>query len=133
MPARKAPGRASQASRREEIGAMPNIDMKATAISSKMNKAAVLSEIAAATDLTRAQVASVLDGLELLIHRHVKKRGVGEFTIPGLIKIRKVRQPATRKRMGRNPATGEPVAVPAKPACWRLRLKPLTGLKRMIA
>ena len=113
--------------------ARPNVNMKPTAISNKMNKAAVLSEIAAATDLTRAQVASVLDGLELLIQRHIKKRSVGEFTIPGLIKIRKIRQAATRKRMGRNPATGESVMIPAKPASWRLQLKPLARLKQMVA
>ncbi len=97
-----------------------------------MSKAAVLTELAQATSLTRAQVGAVLDGMELLIQRHIKKRGAGEFTIPGLIKIRKVRKGATRKRMGRNPKTGEQIQIPAKPAYNRVRVSALGKLKKMI-
>ena len=106
--------------------------MKATAISQKMSKAAVLSEIAQATNLTRGQVGAVLEGLELLIERHIKKRGVGEFTIPGIVKIRKVRKAATRKRTGRNPKTGEEIEIPAKKAYNRVRVAALGKLKKMV-
>ena len=108
------------------------LDMKTTAISQKMSKAAVLTELAQATNLTRAQVGLVLEGMETLIARHIKKRGAGEFTIPGLIKIKKIRKTATRKRMGRNPKTGESIKIPAKPAYNRLRVSALGKLKKMV-
>jgi len=107
--------------------------MKTTAISTKMSKATVLRELAQATDLSRTQVEAVLDGMELLIQRHIKRRGVGEFRISGLIKIQKVRKAATRKRMGRNPRTGEQIEIPAKPAYNRVRLSPLGKLKDMVS
>ena len=103
------------------------------ALRTKMNKAAMLTHIAGQTGLTRMQVASVLDELEILIERHIKKRAVGTFAIPGLLKIRSVKRGATKKRMGRNPATGEPVEIAAKPASTKVRVTPLKRLKEMVA
>ena len=103
-----------------------------TALRTKMSKSAILTHIAGETGLTRVQVGSVLDELQILIERHVKKRAVGTFSLPGLLKIRSVKRPATKKRMGRNPATGEPVEVAAKPATTRVRVTPLKRLKEMV-
>lgn len=105
---------------------------KTTAIRQKMSKAQILAHLATQTGLTRAQVDSVLDELEVLVMRHVKKRAVGEFTLPGLLKIRSVKRPATKKRMGRNPATGEQIEIPARPATTRVRATPLKRLKEMV-
>ena len=105
---------------------------KTTAIRQKMSKAQILAHLATQTGLTRAQVNSVLDELEVLVMRHVKKRAVGEFTLPGLLKIRSVKRPATKKRMGRNPATGEQIEIPARPATTRVRATPLKRLKEMV-
>jgi nucleoid DNA-binding protein len=102
------------------------------AISKKLTKTGILNEIAQNTDLTRAQVNSVLDELETLIERHIKKRGAGEFTLPGLLKIRSVKKPATKKRMGRNPATGEEIEIGPKPASIRVRITALKRLKEMV-
>ena len=105
---------------------------KAPAISKKLTKTGILAEIAENTGLTRAQVDSVLDELETLIERHIKKRSVGEFTLPGLLKIRSVKRPATKKRMGRNPATGEEIVIGPKPASIRVRVTALKRLKEMV-
>lgn len=104
----------------------------APAVTSKMTKTGILNEIAERTDLSKKQVDSVLAELETLIERHIKKRGAGEFTLPGLLKIRSVKRPATKKRMGRNPATGEEIVIPAKPATTRVRVTPLKRLKEMV-
>ena len=104
---------------------------KATAIRNKMSKAQILTHLATETGLTRKQVGSVMDELEVLIMRHIKKRSVGEFTLPGLMKIRSVRRPATKKRMGRNPATGEQIEIAAKPATTQVRVRTLKRLKEM--
>lgn len=105
---------------------------KITAVKTKMTKTAILNELSEKTDLSRKQVALVLDELEILIERHIRKRGAGEFTLPGLLKIRSVKRPATKKRMGRNPATGEEIMIGAKPASIRVRVTPLKRLKAMV-
>ena len=106
---------------------------KATALKTKMTKSGILTEISTNTGLSRAQVGSVIDELETLIERHIKKRAVGEFTLPGLMKIKSVKRPATKKRMGRNPATGEEIEIAAKPASVRVRVTPLKRLKEMVS
>ena len=102
------------------------------AIKTKMTKTQILNELAESTELSRKQVASVLEELESLIERHIKKRGAGEFTLPGLLKIKSVKRPATKKRLGRNPATGEEIWIGPKPASIRARVTALKKLKMMV-
>lgn len=105
----------------------------ANPVGDKMTKTGILNELSERTELTRKQVTAVLDELESLIERHVRKKGgVGEFTLPGLLKIRRVERPATKKREGRNPATGETITIPAKKASTRVRVTTLKRLKAMV-
>jgi nucleoid DNA-binding protein len=106
---------------------------KATAVTEKMSKAMMLNEIAASTGLARKDVASVMTELESIIERHLKKRAVGEFALPGLLKIKTVKKPAQRARKGvPNPfKPGETMDVAAKPASVRVRITPLKKLKDM--
>ena len=68
-----------------------------------------------------------------MIEGHMKKRGSGEFTIPDTgVKIRRVRKPARKARMGRNPATGEEMKIAAKPASTVVRVTALKALKDTI-
>ena len=129
---RKAPAKKTAARKAPAKKAAASKSTAKKAITSKMTKTAILNEIATNTDLSRAQVASVLDELESLIERHIRKRAVGEFTLPGLLKIKAAKRPATKKRMGRNPATGEEIVIPAKPATTRVRVTALKKLKDMI-
>ncbi len=125
---RKAAAKKTSAAKRQASTAAT----KTTALKAKMSKTGILSNIAESTDLTRAQVAAVFDELEVLIERHIKKRAVGEFTLPGLMKIKSVKRPATKARMGRNPATGEEIQIGPKPASIRVRVAPLKKLKEMV-
>jgi nucleoid DNA-binding protein len=131
-PAKKAPARKARAKAPARRKAAPAPKKSVPAISTKMTKTGILNEIAGNTGLNRKQVASVLDELEVLIERHIKKRGAGEFTLPGLLKIRSVKRPATKKRMGRNPATGEEIVIGPKPASIRVRVTALKRLKEMV-
>ena len=63
---------------------------KTPAIQKKYTKTQILNEIANNTELSKKDVAAVLDELGVLIERHIKKRAVGEFTLPGLLKIKSV-------------------------------------------
>lgn len=58
---------------------------KMTAVAERYNKTQILTEIADNTELTKKQVQAVLDNLGDVIERHVKKRAVGEFVLPGLL------------------------------------------------
>ena len=100
-----------------------------------MNKTQILLEIAENTGIPRKQVAAVLDELGSLIGNHIRKGGVGQFTMPGLLKVKAVKKPAQKARKGvPNPfKPGETMNVPAKPASVRVRILPLKKLKEMAA
>ena len=105
---------------------------KMTAVKNPMTKSAIINEIIQNTQLNKKQVSSVLDELAILIERHIKKRSPGQFTLPGLMKIEVKKKPATKKREGRNPQTGEKIIIKAKPAHRVVRIKPLKKMKDMI-
>ena len=105
---------------------------KMTAVKKPMTKSGIINELTQNTQLNRKQVSSVLDELAILIERHIKKRAPGQFTLPGLMKIEVKKRPATKKREGRNPRTGEKMIIKAKPAHRVVRIKPLKRVKDMI-
>ena len=131
-PVKKAPVKKAAAKKAPAKKASAAPVKKAPGIKTKMTKTAILNEIATNTNLSRAQVSSVMDELESVIERHIRKRAAGEFTLPGLLKIKAAKRPATKKRMGRNPATGAEIVIPAKPATTRVRVTALKKLKDMI-
>jgi nucleoid DNA-binding protein len=106
---------------------------KAPAVKAPMKKTAILNEITTSTGLTKKQVSSVFDELEILIERHIKKRATGQFTLPGLMKIEVKRKPATKARKGINPFTGEETMFKAKPARNVVKVRPLKKMKDMVA
>ncbi len=104
---------------------------KMTAISEPLTKSQLLSTLAENTGLDKKSVTAVMDELSAVIERHLKKRGAGEFTVPGLMKIKTVRKPATKARKGINPFTGEEMMFKAKPAKTVVKVQPLKALKDM--
>lgn len=98
-------------------------------IAERQNKTQILQQIADATELSKKQVQAVLDELTNVIEGHIKKKGVGEFVLPGLLKITTVKKPATKARKGINPFTGEEVMFKAKPASTSVKVRPLKKLK----
>ena len=103
------------------------------AIAEPLTKTQLLQELSESTELTKKQIQSVLDELADVIERHVKKRGAGQFTLPGLLKVTVVRKPATKARKGTNPFTGEETVFKAKPARNVVKVRPLKKLKDMVA
>ena len=67
-----------------------------------------------------------------LIAKELGKKGPGQFVVPGLLKLKVVRKPATKARPGTNPFTGEPMTIQAKPARNVVRALPLKALKEMV-
>lgn len=98
-------------------------------IAERLNKTQILQQIADASELSKKQVQAVLDELTNVIEGHVKKKGIGEFVLPGLLKITTVKKPATKARKGINPFTGLEVTFKAKPASTTVKVRPLKKLK----
>ncbi len=74
-----------------------------------MTKSETLQTLAETTGKTKKEVAEMLDAIVALAYKETKKSG--EFTLPGLGKLKKKHRDA---RMGRNPATGATISIPAK-------------------
>ncbi len=109
---------------------------KKKAASSKAAKARTKGEIytalADATGLKRKEVAAVFDELSGIIKKDIGRRGPGTFTVPGLLKLKVKRKPATKARKGINPFTGEEMMFKAKPAKNVVKATPLKALKEMV-
>jgi DNA-binding protein HU-beta len=93
-------------------------------------KSEVLTQISKDTGLSRKQVGSVFDSLGGSIKKSLRSNGL--FTVPGLMKLKVVKKPATKAREGINPFTGEKMTFKAKPASKKVRVLPLKNLKAMV-
>ncbi len=102
------------------------------ASNSPTTKSEAMSYIAEQTGLTKKDVGSVFETLSGLIKRDLKKNGPGVFSVPGLMKIKVVRKPATKARKGVNPFTGEDTIFKAKPARNVVKIAALKALKDMV-
>ncbi len=104
---------------------------KTTALKEAMTKTQLLAEISENTGLAKKDVAAVLDDLADQIDRHVKKGAVGQFTLPGLLKIKTVKKPARKAQKDvPNPfRPGETMDVAAKPASVQVKALALKKLK----
>ncbi len=105
---------------------------KLTAIRDPYTKAKLIAAISEDTGLTRREVASVFDSLGNYMHRHLKKRSCGAFTLPGLAKFSVRAKKATRAHTRPNPfRPGEMMDVAAKPARRVVKVRVLKGIKEM--
>ena len=114
----------------DHLGATVGVNMLNGGVILALMCVPIITSIAEDTGLSRKQVADVFLSMNNLVTRHIQKRGSGEFTIPDLgVKIRRVQKPRTKARMGRNPATGEAIKIPAKPATTVVKVAALKALK----
>ena len=109
---------------------------KSEPASASRPKAATKSEIfgtlAEKTGLGKKDVSRLFDALGELIGKELSKKGPGQFVIPGLLKLKVVRKPATKAKQGVNPFTKEPMAIKAKPARNVVKAIPMKGLKELV-
>lgn len=95
-----------------------------------LSKSALVELIATENDVPRAIAKGMLASLENAMLGSVHPRGVGEFTLPGLMKVTLRKVPARKAgTLVRNPATGEMTPGAAKPASVRVKARPLSKLK----
>ncbi len=98
----------------------------------RLTKAQVIAEISNSSDMDKKSVNKVFESLSDVIRKQLTGRGPGEFVIPGLVKLRVVKKPATKERQGINPFTKQPITIPAKPASKKVRATVLKSLKDLV-
>ena len=98
-------------------------------IKEALTKSGLVAHIADSTGVASKDVRAVLASLENAVAGSVSKKGIGSFTLPGLLKITSVKVAAKPKRKGINPFTKEEQWFAAKPASTKLKVRPLKKLK----
>ena len=98
-------------------------------IKEALTKSGLIAHIAEVSEVAAKDVRAVLAALEGAMSASVSKKGVGQFTLPGMMKITASKVAAKPKRKGINPFTKEEVWFAAKPASIKLKVRPLKKLK----
>jgi nucleoid DNA-binding protein len=96
------------------------------------SKSEIFTKLAETSGLSKKQITSVFDSLSELIKNDLGKKGPGLFVVPGLLKIKVVRKPATPAARKMNPFTKQMQDYPAKPARNVVKAQPLKTLKEMV-
>lgn len=98
-------------------------------IKTAFSKTELNKHLAEATGVDAKAVKAVVAALEATILMSVHKAGLGQFTLPGLLKATVVKVPAKKKRFGKDPFTGQERWFPAKPASTKIKVRPMKKLK----
>lgn len=97
-----------------------------------MDSMQTIAWLSQATGLSAAQIGGLFDALAGLAKKNLNE-GRGEFTIPGLLKLKVVLAPATEERTGIHPITKKRTVFQAKPARNVVKMVPSTGLSEAVA
>jgi nucleoid DNA-binding protein len=95
-------------------------------------KADIYNTLSEKTGLSKKEIASVFSAMSDLIAKELGKKGPGLFILPGLLKLKVVRKPATKAKQGINPFTKEPMTIKAKPARNVVKAVPMKTLKDLV-
>jgi nucleoid DNA-binding protein len=98
-------------------------------IKTAFNKTALNAHLAEQAGVEPKAVKAVLAALETTILASVHKKGIGEFTLPGMLKVTAQNVPAKKERFGKDPFTGEERWFAAKPATVKIKSRALKKLK----
>ena len=117
-PAKKSAAKAKPAAKAKSAAPKP--------IKAALNKSTLVARISEQSGVESKSVKAVLEEATLT---SVSKKGVGEFTLPGLMKVVAQKVPAKPKRFGKNPFTGQDQWFAAKPATVKVKVRALKKLK----
>jgi len=98
-------------------------------IKTVFNKTSLTAHVAELAGVEPKAAKAVLAALEATILASIHKKGLGEFTLPGLLKISAQSVPAKKKRLGKDPFTGVERMFAAKPASTKIKTRALKKLK----
>jgi hypothetical protein len=98
-------------------------------IKTAFNKTSLVTHLAELAAVEAKAVKAVMASLEATILASVHKKGLGSFTLPGLLKVTAVQVPAKKKRVGIDPFTKVERTFAAKPATVKVKTRALKKLK----
>ena len=90
----------------------------------------LLAVVADRARLSKADTKRLLDALEAVVLDELGN--AQKVRIGGLVQLAVRVKPAAKKRLGRNPATGEQITIAAKPASVDVRARPLARAKQAL-
>lgn len=96
-------------------------------------KSEFLKVLSEQSHISKKEVSTVLEAILKIATLHLDKKGPGQFTYPGLFKMRLKTKAATPERTGRNPFTGQEMIVKAKPARRVIKVSVLKNFKNAVA
>jgi len=124
--AKAAPAKAVKAAPAKAVKAAP---AALKPLKTAFNKSSLAAHVAEQSGVDAKSVKSVLAALEGAILASVNKKGLGSFTLPGLLKVVVHNVPAKKKRIGKDPFTGIERQFAAKPASVKIKTRALKKLK----
>lgn len=98
-------------------------------IKTAFNKTSLITHLAELAAVEIKAVKAIIASLEATILASVHKKGLGSFTLPGLLKVNVVNVPAKKKRTGIDPFTKQERVFAAKPATVKIKTRALKKLK----
>ena len=98
-------------------------------IKTAFNKTSLVTHLAELAAVEVKAVKAVIASLEATILASIHKKGLGSFTLPGLLKVNVVQVAAKKKRTGIDPFTKQERVFAAKPATVKIKTRALKKLK----
>ncbi|MBW8830471.1 MAG: HU family DNA-binding protein [Burkholderiales bacterium] len=98
-------------------------------IKTAFNKTSLIAHLAEVAAVELKAVKAIITSLEATILASVHKKGLGSFTLPGLLKVNVINVPAKKKRTGIDPFTKQERVFAAKPATVKIKTRALKKLK----
>jgi hypothetical protein len=98
-------------------------------IKEAFNRTSLISHLAELAEVEVKAVKAIMASLEATILAAVHKKGLGSFTLPGLLKVNVINVPAKKKRTGIDPFTKQERVFAAKPATVKIKTRALKKLK----
>jgi len=97
-------------------------------------KSEILGTIADHVGITKKEAGQVFEVMGQMIQADLKKGAAGSFTVPGMMKVVVQRKPATKAHTRPDPFNpGQTMQVKAKPARNVVKVRPMKGLKDLVA
>lgn len=98
----------------------------------RLTKVQTIAELAQKAEVDKKTAERLLNALADLAAQQLGDDGPGEFTIPGVVRMKTIAKPATKDRQGINPFTKEPMLIRGKPASKKVRVTPVKCLKELV-
>jgi DNA-binding protein HU-beta len=107
--------------------AHPKVRFESRRSAVPLTQAQLVTAVADKAEMSKAEAKRAVEALEEIV---LEQLGNAEkVRIGGIVQLTVRVKPATKKRTGRNPATGEEITIAAKPASVDVRARPLAKAK----